>query len=233
MLFGKKKTHKKDKTGKKTLLTDEEQANPSDGLQQPDYEKPRPRGITRFCKVRYYQKFFNVSTKEVVRRVLLAMMPFNTTPIFPNGKPDLYGPLWIYICLSICIVICGHFSNVMDFEFIDNHPPKLQYEAQMRKITKLWFMTSFYFFVVPLIIHGICFFFGSGSPGYQRTLAIYGYSFAIFIPATVILVPPIEYLRYATLGVAGFISLLFISKELMDAGKKYLEQKWVTAIAIM
>ncbi len=155
-MFGKKKTQKKKgKKDKKNLLTDQEQANPSDGLQQPDYQKPRPKGITRFCKVRYYQKFFNVSTKDVIKRVFLAMMPFNSSPIFPNNKPDLYGPLWIYVCLSICIVICGHFSNVMDFEFVENHPPKMEYNAEMRKITKGWSMTSFYFFVVPLIIHGI------------------------------------------------------------------------------
>lgn len=49
MLFGKKKEKKSKKdTKKKDLLTDQEKAEPSDGLQQPDYEKPRPKGITRF-----------------------------------------------------------------------------------------------------------------------------------------------------------------------------------------
>ena len=92
---------------------------------------------------------------------------------------------------------------------------------------------TFYVFIIPLIIYGIFFFFGSGTPGYQRTLAIYGYCYTIFIPASVLLIPPIEYLRYATLGVAAFISLLFLSKELMDAGKKYLDDKFVKLITIM
>lgn len=185
MYFGKKKTKKgkKKKNDKDNLLNDQEKANPSDGKQQPDYQKPRPKGITRFCKMRYYQKFFNVTTKDVVKRVFLAMMPFNTTPIFPNGKPDLYGPLWIFICLSVAIIVCGHFSNVIDFEFVENHPPKLEYEAEVTKIAKAWSLTTSYFFFVPLVLHLVCSFMGSGTPGYQRTLAIYGYSFAIFIPA--------------------------------------------------
>ena len=141
--------------------------------------------------------------------------------------------MWIYIFVSILIAICGYFSSVMDFEFVESHPDSAEYQVEMKKITKAWSLMTFYVFIIPLILHGICFLMGSGSPGYQRILAIYGYSFAIFVPATVILIPPIEYLRYATLGVTCFISLLFISKELMDAGKKYLEDKWIKMITIL
>ena len=86
---------------KKDLLSDEQKKNKSDqeshGLQQPDYKQPRPKGITRFCQVRYYQKFFNVTTSQILKRVFQAMFPWDRKPIFETGKPDLYGPLWIYV----------------------------------------------------------------------------------------------------------------------------------------
>ena len=92
---------------------------------------------------------------------------------------------------------------------------------------------TFYLFVIPLIIHGVFTFAGSGSPGYQRTFAIYAYSYTIFIPGSVLLVPPFEMMRYIVLGACAFISLWFISKELMDAGKMYLEDKVRTILSIM
>jgi hypothetical protein len=238
MFFGKKKTKKlskKDKKKQSELLTDLEKNNPSDkdGKLQKDYEKPRPKGIFRFFKVRYWQRFFNVTTKEIMRRVLLAMMPFTSTPIFPTGKPDLYGPFWIYVTLWVLIAVWGHFSSYIDFIYLEKHGDDDVHEAELEKVGKAWSMMTFYVFIIPLIIHGLFFWFGSGSPGYQRVIGVYGYSFTIFIPAVILLMVPIEYLRYAILAVAAFVSLLFISKEMMDAGKKYLEPSTIKGITLM
>jgi protein YIPF1/2 len=231
MFFGKKKQ----KADKNDLLTDEEKKRPSekDDREQPDYGKQPPKGITRFWKMKYWQKFFNVTTKEIMKRLILAMTPFNSTPIFPTGKPDLYGPLWVYICLMVTVIIWGHFSSWLDFEHLENNPDHLSHQADLKKVGRIASLMSFYVFVVPLAIHVIFSFCGAGTPGYQRTFAIYAYSYTIFIPGSVLLIPPFEYLRYATLGVWAFISLYFISKELMDAGKKYLDDKYITIIALM
>lgn len=121
----------------------------------------------------------------------------------------------------------------MDFEFLEKHASNEEHNAELQKIGKLTGVMTFYVFIIPLIIHLIFAIFGSGTPGYQRILAIYGYSYTIFIPASAAMIPPIEYARYATLAVAAFISLFFISKELMDAGRKYLDPKFVKIIAIM
>ena len=121
----------------------------------------------------------------------------------------------------------------MDFEYVEKHKENEEHHAELHKVSSLFSLMTFYVFCIPLIIHWIFFFCGSGTPGYQRILAVYGYSYTIFIPASVLMIPPIEYLRYATLGVSAFISLFHISKELIDAGKKYLDDKVIKIIAIM
>lgn len=94
--FGQSKTKKI----KKNLMTSEQKKNKSDdleGKQQPDFKDPKLKGITRFCKIRYYQKYFDVTTGQIIKRVFKAMFPWDRQPIFETGKPDLYGPLWVYV----------------------------------------------------------------------------------------------------------------------------------------
>ena len=230
--FGKKKTKKI----KKDLLNSEQKKNKSDadpeGLRQPDYKSPRPKGITRFWKVRYYQKFFDVTTTQIMRRVLIAVFPWARTPIFDTGKPDLYGPLWIYIMNIVTIVIWGNIASALDYS-LENHAEGSEHEAQLESFGKWAGLLTFYVFAIPAVIHFIFFFFGSGTPGYQRVLGVYGYSYAIFIPAYVLMIVPLGILDFVILGVAWFTSLFHISKELIEAGKKYLDDKVLKVIAIM
>ena len=161
------------------------------------------------------------------------MCPCDRKPIFEDGRCDLYGPMWIYVWLIVTIIICGHFSSYVDFVFLEDHKPDEEHEAELAKVGSIVSLLTFYVFIIPLFIYIMFWIFGSGTPGYQRILAVYGYSYAIFIPASVLLIPPIEYARYAILGVSAFISLFFISKELIDAGKKYLDDGKVKLIAII
>ena len=121
----------------------------------------------------------------------------------------------------------------MDFYFREDHPKGDHPEAQLDKVSRVIGMLTFYVFIIPVILHGIFFFFGSGSPGYQKILAVYGYSYTIFIPAAVLLVVPLEYLKYIILAVACFTSLFHISKELMEAGQRYLDDKVLKIMAIL
>ena len=62
----------------------------------------------------YYQKFFNVSTQDVIERIKRSMVPHGTdnylkTHIEPN--PDLYGPFWICVTLVFSIAISGNIAN--------------------------------------------------------------------------------------------------------------------------
>ena len=94
-----------------------------------------------------------------------------------------------------------------------------------------------YFIFVPLGLH-IVFKCSKlkkkDGPGFIRFIAVYGYSYTIFIPAAIGYIIPIELSRWIILIVAGIISLFFISKELIAAATQNLSPwtlKW-TAIVI-
>jgi len=54
-----------------------------------------------------------------------------------------------------------------------------------------------------------------GAPGFIRFLAVYGYSFTIFVPAAIGFVFPIAFVRWVVMVTAGIISLFFITKEII------------------
>ena len=196
--------------------------------------KNKLTGITRFWMIKYYQKYFNVTTDEIKRRVINAVTPFNRTPIFPTGKPDLYGPMWIYFWNIILIMMCGYFSHYVEFIYFKTHKSNEEVQALIvKKLGKVWSLMTFYILMIPIGLYAVFGILGTGNPGFQRMLAIYGYSFTIFIPCYVIMIVPFEIIKYASLGCSAFISLYFISKELVEAGTKFLEDKTVKLVAII
>jgi hypothetical protein len=56
--------------------------------------------------------------------------------------------------------------------------------------------------------------------------AIYGYSFTIFMFTTILIVIPIEWLRWVFLGVSGLTSVLFIIMEVYVIMRDNLQEGW-------
>ncbi|KAA0187460.1 hypothetical protein HAZT_HAZT006185 [Hyalella azteca] len=87
-----------------------------------DDEMPPPRTTTDQSKVpslwtlEYYQRYFDVDTKQVGDRIMWSMVPkpgvsFLERHIKP--KPDLYGPFWICLTLVFAAAIAGNVSNYL------------------------------------------------------------------------------------------------------------------------
>lgn len=78
-----------------------------------DHEKDK--GCSKYCYPKHYQKYFDVSTKEVTKRILRSMLPILPGSMYGNNeKLDMYGPLWTMICLFVSIPIFGNVSNYLD-----------------------------------------------------------------------------------------------------------------------
>ena len=58
------------------------------------------------------QPYFDVTTKQILQRVFLSLVPFNKK-FFENynTKPDLYGPFWILTTLVATLFIGGNISR--------------------------------------------------------------------------------------------------------------------------
>jgi len=157
-----------------------------------------------------YRIYFNVTTELVLERFQDSIMPLGKTPLFLESPVDLYGPLWIYFSLNIWIAIFGHICAYIDSLVfsIDAHVV-----VHMHKLSRCYALLAVYFFVIPALLNFLFFFTVSRYPGYTKLLAIYGYSFAIYIPATVLYLLPNDGFRWILLCFAGIISLFWICKE--------------------
>ena len=79
-------------------------------------QNSKVQGCFKFLSVEYYQKHFEITTDEVIRRVTTAMLPIKPGSIFGiEQKYDLYGPIWIVLTLNIMIGIFGNFAGYLDY----------------------------------------------------------------------------------------------------------------------
>ena len=64
-----------------------------------------------------------------------------------------------------------------------------------------------------------------------KVISIYGYSFASFIPATFLYIIPVNGFKWLLLLGAAFISLFFLSKELMHLVRSSLDESKIKLAA--
>ena len=138
-----------------------------------------------------------------------------------DSKIDLYGPLWVYFSLNVWIAIFGKLLAYGDV-------------LHVHKLYKCYLVFAAYFFLIPLALSILfCLLSTNGYPGYAKLLAIYGYSFTVYIPAVALYLIPDEYARWTILGVAGVISLFWICKELIGTIVNNFETWKVIFFAIL
>ena len=102
------------------------------------------------------------------------------------------------------MAIFGKLAVVIDHSF-----DEIEYgnEIETPKLAKSYGFLLFYFVVIPAAVYFVLVFLSSESPTYPKILAVYGYSFMIFIPTTFTFLVPVEILRWVFLIIAGLISL--------------------------
>lgn len=88
-------------------------------------------------QIEYYQKYFNVSTNEVLARISGSIVPtfnqnFLINKIRPN--PDLYGPFWICTTLIFTIAISGNM-----YSFLSNFGTPYSWQTDFHKCKQIYF----------------------------------------------------------------------------------------------
>lgn len=122
--------------------------------------------------INYYKHFFNVTTEDVVKRIIMAINPSNSTFISDANPPDLYGPIWISVTSPFMMLIFGNITAWSD------------------KGSKWQF--NFYNFFVSFILT-ISFVFGApfayafstkllNPPSSIQLICLFGYSTIFMIP---------------------------------------------------
>lgn len=143
--------------------------------------------MPEFLSLKKLQPYFNVTTKEVITRVLLSLVPFNKK-FFEhfNEKPDLYGPFWTLTSLVAALFIGGNVTR-----YITWPSKEVPFSYSFKTVPVA---TSVIYGVgigLPLLIKLILNLYGTGDPATRTTttvqsIGIYCYSFTSLIVATIL-----------------------------------------------
>lgn len=124
-----------------------------------------------------------------------------------HQKPDLYGPFWICTTLIFTLTVSQSLFGVLVDIFTASKTSDTQFNFQ--KINLAITVVYGAFFLFPLIFILANKIFGSNIP-VIKSASIYGYSFLIYVIASVVCIIPIGFLRVIVLILAGGHSIVFL-----------------------
>ncbi|KAF9578782.1 hypothetical protein BGW38_005252 [Lunasporangiospora selenospora] len=161
-----------------------------------------------FWSVEYYSKFFDVDTSQVVERCTASIIPKESFNDVMAGSPDLYGPFWVSTTVILVLFVA---SSIV--ESINAYMKGTPYMYDFRQLTFAFGIIYSYAFLVPTIIWGGTKYLGC-QPDLLELLALYGYSFTVWVPVSVFVILPIDWVRWLLVISAAGSSGMFLLKNL-------------------
>ena len=167
------------------------------------------------CCFNWLKRYFQINSKDFLNRVVRSIIPFNSKFYdLISTNPDFYGPFWIYPCFVILVSSCGALTRtiqgIRDSNFYQEFIP----------IAAI--LIYFIGFGVPILIALLSKIFG-GKINIAPVICVFGYSYTIFLPITIICVIPSQILHWIFLGYAILSSssliIMSISKTISDISK--------------
>ncbi|MDP2439551.1 MAG: Yip1 family protein, partial [archaeon] len=153
----------------------------------------------KFWEIEYYQKYFNVTTMDVLTRMAKSLVPYGDN-FFKTieRNPDLYGAFWVPTTLIFFMAATGNFGTYLACD-----DPSL-YSADFLKVVYGAIAIYGYVAVLPLVLWGVFKYFGIPL-GLTENLCLYGYSLTVYLPIAVLAIVPSGILRWVLLGVGALM----------------------------
>jgi len=158
----------------------------------------------------YAQRFFDVSTDDVVKRLKFALLPYpplqSTVTEELRVRPDFYGPFWVATTAVLFLAATSNFARVI--EAGDNKDSKPDYGLVNIAATMVYGSLC----AVPLIARASLYFSAedSDSIDLKHMICVYGYSLAPTIPASILCLIPLNPIRWMMVLAGLVVSLMFI-----------------------
>uniref|UniRef100_A0A8C6PGJ0 Protein YIPF n=1 Tax=Nothobranchius furzeri TaxID=105023 RepID=A0A8C6PGJ0_NOTFU len=163
-----------------------------------------------FWTFEYYQAFFDVETHHVKERIIGSMLPWpgkNFIQVYLRKNPDLYGPFWICTTLVFACAISGNISTFLHKFGSSGY----KYTPEFQKVTIAATAIFTYAWLVPLGLWGFLLWRNNKilnlvSYSFMEIICVYGYSLSVYIPAVVLWIIQVEWLRWCFMVVALCVS---------------------------
>ncbi|XP_052195832.1 uncharacterized protein LOC127803561 [Diospyros lotus] len=172
-----------------------------------------------------YTQYFNVDTDIVLNRLMSSLDPINADFFSKiDANPDLYGLVWITTTLVFVIASLGNCATYLMHKHSDS---STSWSFDVSYINLAAGSIYGYALVVPMGFYFLLQYVGSNS-SLIRFWCMWGYSLFIFILSSVLLVIPVEFIRWLIILVSGVASATFVASNL----RSYIEGRDLTVVLV-
>lgn len=193
---------------------------PSESLEQ----EP-PGGWKGVFNVSSYTQYFNVDTDIVVNRLLSSLHPIGGDFFSKiESNPDLYGLIWIATTLVFAI---ASFGNCATYLMNKRSDSTTSWSFDVNYVNVAACAVYSYVILVPLGFYFLLQYLGSNA-GLIRFWCMWGYSLFIFVLCSILLLIPVEFLRWTIILATGAASSSFVALNL----KSYIESNDITLVVV-
>ena len=174
------------------------------------------------CCLNWLKRYFKITSKDFITRIIQSLIPFNSKFYdLISNNPDFYGPFWIYTLFTVLVSGCGALTRTIQGKRDLNF-----YQQFMPTAALLIYFIGFF---VPIFITLLSKLFGS-KLNVAPVICVYGYSYTVFLPITIICSIPSQLLQWLLLAYALISSSSLV---IMSIGKSLSEITKGKKIAII
>ncbi|KAH9815988.1 hypothetical protein DFH28DRAFT_927445 [Melampsora americana] len=158
-----------------------------------------------------YTIYFDVETKTVLKRCWKTMYPKEDyVEIILAGQPDLYGPFWLPTTLIFILFFASSLSGALT-AYLNSKA----YDYDFTKLTLAVGLVYVYALGLPTCLWlAMRYWVQIETRTIPEMMNLYGYGLTIFIPISILSIPPIQILRTFINLFAFGISLGFLMRNL-------------------
>ncbi|KAJ7235152.1 hypothetical protein B0H12DRAFT_1141980 [Mycena haematopus] len=161
-----------------------------------------------FWTVEYYQGYFDVDTKTVLRRCYATLLPSSSDYISTDLHPaDLYGPFWTLTTLIFALFLSSSLAASVTAYLGD---PLASYGYDFGLLSVAVPLVYSYGLAVPVILWVALRYLGVGEWSVVEAIAIWGYGMFVWIPVAILAVIPFSSVRWTLVGIAFGLSGYFL-----------------------
>ena len=174
------------------------------------------------CCFNWLKSYFKITSKDFITRIIQSLIPFNSKFYdLISNNPDFYGPFWIYTLFTVLVSGCGALTRTIQ--------GKRDLNFYQQFIPTAALLIYFIGFFVPIFITLLSKLFGS-KLNVASVICVYGYSYTVFLPITIICSIPSQLLQWLLLAYALISSSSLV---IMSIGKSLSEITKGKKIAII
>eukprot|EP01119_Soliformovum_irregulare_P025231 TRINITY_DN928_c0_g1_i2.p1 TRINITY_DN928_c0_g1~~TRINITY_DN928_c0_g1_i2.p1 ORF type:complete len:297 (+),score=69.56 TRINITY_DN928_c0_g1_i2:1046-1936(+) len=203
----------------------------SSSMNQFDQAPAKP---AKFYQIEYYQFLFDIDTKQVGQRIARSLIPYPATFLeLVKSNPDIYGPFWIATTLVFILAVAGNTSSYLKSAFRGQDEGGLNWEYDAQRLSVATGVIYGYLFFIPLALWAYLRFWCKIPIRFIEIIALYGYSFFVYIPVSILCIIPYVITQWLFIALAGVISTSFLLVNFFPLIKDSHLKKGLILILIM